>query len=219
MEGSGSDQRLKGATAMNAQKRGGRIAFPAGALVLLALLLSASCKWGVPDYTLNVELGEGVTGTPEAGKHVYKELATVVLNYSGVNPLETVEVFLNGTIRKEGFGSLIMFGDHYELKASLIDIRGAYKVTLAYSDTTVTAPDPFIITLTGADRLSGAFADERGYHGTWTTKVELDGSHVLTLAYWDWEFYVLSNTVFNMGYSSGTFTGAGLTGNWLAVKQ
>lgn len=214
MEGSGPDQRLKGATAMNVQKRGGGIASPAGALVLLALLLPSSCKWGVPEYTLTVELGEGVTGIPEPGKHVYKELATVVLNYSGVDPLETVEVFLNGTIRREGAGSIIMYGDNYFLKANLIDIRGAYKVTLTYADTSVTAPDPFIITLTGADRLSGAFTDERGYHGTWTAN-----SNVLTLAYWDWEFYILSGTVFNMGYSPGTFAGAGYAGSWVAVKE
>jgi hypothetical protein len=199
---------------MSSQKRGEGIAFPVGGFVLLALLFSGSCKWGVPQYTLNVVIESGVTGTPEAGKHAYKELSTVILSYTPVDPLETVEVLLNGTIRKEGSSSLIMFNDGYELKASLIDIRGSYKVTLAYTDTSVTAPDPFIITLTGADRLSGSFTDERGYHGTWTAQ-----SNVLTLAYWDWEFYVLSNTVFKMGYSTGTFSGGGLLGAWGAVKQ
>jgi hypothetical protein len=199
---------------MNRESRGKRSGFPVGAVVLLALLVSGSCKWGSPDYTLNVVLEAGVTGTPEAGKHVYKEMTTVTLNYAAVNTLETVEVFLNGTIRKSGTGSLIMYGDGYELKADVIDIRASYKIALTYTDTTITAPDPFIITLTGPDRLSGPFTDERGYHGTWTAS-----SNALLLSYWDWNFYVLAGTVYNLGYSSGSFTGGGQSGTWTAVKQ
>lgn len=202
---------------MNREIRGKRSGFPVGAVALLALLVSGSCKLGSPDYTLDVVIEAGVTGTPEAGKHTYKELTTVTLNYTAVDPLETVEVILNGKLRYQGTGSsLIMYGDGYELKASLVDVRGSYKVTLVYTDTSITAPDPFIITLTGASRLSGAFTDERGsgYHGTWTAN-----SNALILAYWDWDFYVLSMTVFNLGYSSGTFTGAGQSGTWTAVKQ
>ncbi|MGA2361546.1 MAG: hypothetical protein ABSG73_03710 [Candidatus Aminicenantales bacterium] len=199
---------------MNRESRGKRSGFPIGAVVLLALLVSGSCKWGTPDYTLNVVLEAGVTGTPEAGKHAYKELTTVTLNYTAVNTLETVEVFLNGTIRNTGTGSVIMYGDGYELKANVIDIRASYKIALTYTDTTITAPDPFIITLTGPDRLSGTFTDERGYHGTWTAS-----SNALLLSYWDWNFYVLAGTVYNMGYSSGSFTGGGQSGTWTAVKQ
>jgi hypothetical protein len=199
---------------MNRESRGKRGGFPVGAVALLALLLSGSCKWGSPDYTLNVVLEEGVTGTPEAGKHVYKELTTVTLNYTAVNTLETVEVFLNSTIRKTGASSLVMYGDGYELKASVIDIRASYKITMANANTTTAAPDPFIITLSGPDRLSGTFTDERGFHGTWT-----GSSDALILAYWDWDFYVLAGTVFNMGYSAGSFTGGGQSGTWIAVKQ
>lgn len=199
---------------MNRESRGKRSGFPVGAVVLLALLVSGSCKWGSPDYTLNVVLEAGVTGTPEAGKHVYKEMTTVTLNYAAVNTLETVEVFLNGTIRNTGTGSVIMYGDGYELKADVIDIRASYKIALTYTDTTITAPDPFIITLTGPDRLSGPFTDERGYHGTWTAS-----SNALLLSYWDWNFYVLAGTVYNLGYSSGSFTGGGQSGTWTAVKQ
>jgi hypothetical protein len=214
MGGLGSDERLRGKTAMNREIRGKRSGFPVGAVALLALLVSGSCKWGSPDYTLNVVIEAGVTGTPEAGKHSYAELTTVTLNYAPVDPLETVEVFLNGTIRKSGTGSLIMYGDAYELKASLVDVRGSYQVTLVYTDTSITAPDPFVITITGPDRLSGTFTDARGYHGTWTAK-----SNSLILAYWDWDFYVLTATVFNLGYSSGSFTGAAQGGTWTAVKQ
>jgi hypothetical protein len=199
---------------MNREKRGKRIGFPVGALALLALLVSASCKWGAPDYTLNVVLEEGVTGTPEAGKHTYKELTNVSLNYTAVNTLETVEVYLNDSVRKAGVSTLVMFGDGYELKARLVDIRGSYKITMTYTDTSVTAPDPFIITIIGPDRMSGTFTDDRGKHGTWTAS-----GNLLSLAYWDWDFYVLAAGVYGMGYDAGTFTGGGLSGSWTAVKQ
>jgi len=199
---------------MNREMRGNRYRFPVGAVVVLALLVAGSCKWGTPNYTLTVVLGPGVTGTPEAGKHVYKELTTVTLNYTSVNTLETVEAFLNTTIRKAGTGSLVIYADGYQLTADVIDVRASYKVTMTFTDTNSTAPEPFIITLTGPDRLSGTFTDQRGYHGTWT-----GSSNNLVLAYWDWSFYVLSVTVFNMGYSAGTFTGGGQSGTWTAVKQ
>jgi len=199
---------------MNREIKGKRSGFPFGAAALLALLVSGSCKFGSPSYTLDVVIGAGVTGTPAAGKHAYQELTTVSLSYTPVDPLETVEVVLNSTLRYEGTGSFIIYGDGYTLKAGLIDVRGAYKVALAYANTSVTAPAPFIVTLTGANRLSGAFTDERGYHGTWTAN-----ANSLTLAYWDWDFYVLSMSVFNLGYSTGTFTGGGESGTWSAVRQ
>lgn len=199
---------------MNREMRRKRRGFPVGAAVVVALLVSGSCKWGTPDYTLTVTLGPGIVGTPAAGKHVYKEMTTVVLNYSSSNTLETVEAFLNTTIREPGTGSFVMYADGYQLTADVIDVRTSYKVTMAYTDTTITAPDPFIITLTGPDRLSGTFTDTRGYHGTWT-----GSSNNLVLAYWDWSFYVLSVTVFNMGHSAGTFNGGGQSGVWTAIKQ
>lgn len=186
----------------------------AGALLLLALLLTGSCKWGVPDYSLTVTIENGVTGTPEAGKHVYKELTTVTLNYTPVNSLNTVEVFLNTNLRQSGSGSFVMYGDAYTLLARLVDVRGTYSVSLTYADPSITSPAPFLITLTGPDLLSGTFTDERGYHGTWA-----GNATSLTLAYWDWQFYVLNTTVFNMGYSAGSFTGGGQTGTWMATKQ
>ena len=199
---------------MNREARGTRTGFPIGAVALLAILVSGSCKFSSPNYTLDVVIEAGVTGTPEAGKHSFQELTTVTLSYTPVDPLETVEVILNNTLRFQGTGSFIMYGDGYNLKAGLVDVRGAYKVTLVYTDTSVTAPAPFIITLTGANRLSGAFTDDRAFHGTWTANA---GS--LTLAYWDWDFYILSRTVFDLGFSNGTFTGGGQSGTWSAVKQ
>jgi hypothetical protein len=199
---------------MSHRKKVQRTGFLVRALPLLILLLSGSCKWGPPDYSLTVIVEDGVTGTPEAGKYSYQELTTVQLNYTPVNPLNTVEVMLNGDTRKTGISSLIMYGDGYRVTARLVDIRGSWKITLTNTDTSIAAPDPFVITISGPDLASGTFSDGRGYHGTWSATASS-----LTLAYWDWNFYVLSGTVFNMGYSSGTFSGAGLTGTWSATRQ
>ncbi len=198
---------------MDVQTRGRGIALRAGALALLAFFLSVSCNTGVPSYTVTVTQGLGVTGTPPTGQYNYKEMTQVIFNFSGVNALDTVEAMLNDKIRYGGIGSFILFGDGYTLKANLIDVRGSYRVVMNYTDVGVTAPDPFVVTLTGADRFSGTFTDGRGYHGTWTAQ-----SDQLQLAYWDWDFYILNSTVFNLGHGSGTFSGGGRAGTWTAVK-
>lgn len=205
---------MKGTQTMEERQNRGRAAWWRGAACLAVLLLAASCDWGVPDYHLTVFIDPGVTGTPESGTYVYKDLTVVEFSYSGVNPLHTVEVYLNDKIRNQGSGSIMMYGDGYRLKARLVDVRGVWKVTLTYTDTTVTAPDPFLLTLTGPDLLAGTFTDSRGYHGTWTAQ-----SDVLTLAYWDWNFYLLTGTVYGLGQDSGTFTGDAYNGTWKAEKQ
>jgi hypothetical protein len=199
---------------MEERKKGGRAAFWLAAASLAVFLLSASCDWGVPNYHLTVSLESGVTGTPESGTYVYKDISVVEFSYSGVNPLHTVEVYLNDKIRSEGSGSIMMYGDGYRLQARLIDVRGVWKVTLTYADPNVTDPDPFLLTLSGPDLLAGTFTDSRGYHGSWTAE-----SGALTLAYWDWSFYLLTGTVYGLGADSGTFTGDGLDGTWKAEKQ
>jgi len=195
-------------------KRSARARLLAWPLPLVVLLLAGSCKWGVPVYTLTVSVGEGITGTPESGQYAYEELTTIEVEYTPVNPLHSVEVFLNGTTRRPASTSFGIYRDGYTLTSRLVDIRGSYKVTLTFSDEAIQSPDPFIITVSGADLVSGTFTDNRGYNGTWWTTAT-----ALTLAYWDWEFYVLRTTAFDLGYNAGTFTGGGLSGTWTAEKQ
>lgn len=183
-----------------------------GWAALAALVWLSGC--GVaPDFVLNVNLGEGVTGTPEAGRHVFKEFTTVTYDYKPQNAGETVEVLLNNRIRSEGSGQIIMYGDGYKLDVRVIDIRGVWKISLSYSDGSKAAPGPFLLTIMGPDKLSGVFTDERGYNGTWTA-----ASNSLWLVYYDWEFYVLRGTVFGMGNQPGSFTGEGLSGSWTAER-
>lgn len=182
---------------------------------LFLILGSVSCNWGVPEYTLSVVVEEGVTGTPDTGQYVYEELTKVDYLYEPIDPLHTVEVLLNDIVRKTGEGNIVMFGDAYELKARLVDVRGIWKITMSFDDQSVTPPEPFNITLTGGNLTSGPFTDERGYNGTWTAE-----SNQLVLAYWDWEFFVLSGmSVYGFETETGFFSGGGLIGTWTAERQ
>ncbi len=180
----------------------------AGAAIFLTLLAAGGCGWGIPDYSLTVIIEDGVTGTPEVGRYVYRELSTVSFNYTPVNPLHTVEVVLNNSIRSEATGSLVMYGDAYVLKARLVDIRGAWTVAIVNADATTGS---FVMTIDGPDLVSGTFSDDQGRHGTWLATAAL-----LTFTYSDWLDYVFTGTAYDM---SGTFTGETKTGTWSATRK
>ncbi len=175
--------------------------------ILLLLLLFGSCNWGVPDYKLNVILEEGVTGTPQAGEHSYTDLDEVNYEYTPINPLHTVEVFIND-IRQVAKGTFSMYTS-VTLMARLVDIRGSWRMQMQKSDSTSVNYD-FTITLDGAGLTSGTFSDDRGYHGLWTAE-----NGAVTITYTDWNFFVLTGGVYEM---SGTFTGEGTEGGWNAAR-
>ncbi|UCG69670.1 MAG: hypothetical protein JSV09_01205, partial [Thermoplasmata archaeon] len=90
--------------------------------ILVILMVLGSCNFGTPDYKLNVTLEEGVTGTPQPGEHLYKDLSEVSYEYTAIDPIHTVEVFLNN-IRQTYSGTFTMYTD-VDLIARLVDIRG-----------------------------------------------------------------------------------------------
>jgi hypothetical protein len=186
-------------------------------LVVLRTLLSVcilivplmSCSFfGIPDYELTVTVKDGVQGTPESGQHSYKDLTVVDYKYSPLNPLHTVEVIYEGSLIVAE-GKVTMY-TNVALEARLIDIRGAWKITFAYSDTT-TASIAFTVTFSGNDILAGTFSDDRGYSGTWDAV-----SNVINLTYSGWETYKLTGVLFDM---SGTWSNGAMTGIWSAARQ
>lgn len=193
---------------MPAGKRIKATVFAAGATVLLALLAAGGCGWGIPDYSLSVVIEEGVTGAPEVGRYVYRELTTVGFNYTPVNPLHTVEVLLNDKVRSTGSGSLMMYGDGYALKARLVDIRGLWTVSIVNADATTGS---FVMTIDGPGLVAGTFSDDQGRHGTWAA----DASKIV-FTYSDWLDYAFTGTVYDM---SGTFTGESKSGTWSATRK
>ena len=175
--------------------------------ILLLLLVFGSCNFGTPDYKLNVIIREGVTGTPQAGEHTYKDLADVNFEYTGIDPRHTVEVFLN-TIRQRSSGNFTMYTD-VTLLTRLVDIRGSWKMVMQQTDPSETFE--FDITLNGAGLTSGTFSDSRGYNGLWTAE-----NGIITISYTDWSGYVLNGSVFEM---SGIFAADGEDkGGWNAGR-
>jgi len=201
---------MKGAIAMDPRKRMRQVLWAGGTVALLILAGGASCKMGVPNYTLTVVLAEGVTGTPATGQYTYRELTQVSFSYTATNPLCSVEAFLNSKIRYNGSGSITLFADGYKLTADVIDLRGSWNVAMI-KDGDTSATYSFSVMITGPNVLSGTFTDSRGFHGTWT-----GSSGALTLTYTDWFDFVLTGTVYNV---SGTYTGNSTSGSWSAAKS
>jgi hypothetical protein len=179
-------------------------------LTFLSIIL-ISCQ--PLNYTLTVIVDEGITGTPEPGKYVYKELSTVEYSYTPINPLYTVEVLINDKYRKSAQDSIVLYGDEYVLRARIMDVRGKWKIKMTKSDST-SVDFEFTVNLKGNDVLSGIFEDSRGYHGTWDTSYSYTGN-IITLTYADWMDYVLTGTYFDM---KGNFTGEGKTGSWSSER-
>jgi hypothetical protein len=198
---------------MDPRKRLGHTLVAGAAVALLVVLGGASCNMGVPNYTITVSLSEGVTGTPPTGEYVYKEMSQVRFSYTGVNPDQTIEVFLNGKFRYESTGAIILYGNGYVLTARKVDLRGDWDVTMIQGSPAVTplVKYNFTLTLVGADELSGVFADSRGFHGTWQAK-----SGIVLLSYTDWFDFALGGGVYSM---AGTFAGNSTTGTWNATKK
>ena len=185
----------------------------AGALALLLVAAGASCKLGSPDYTITVVIPQEITGTPVSGQYTYAELTQVSFSYSAVDPVYSVEVYLNNKIRYSSSGTVILYGDGYKLTADIIDNRGNWQITMVDA-TTGAAAFAFTLTLTGPDVLSGTFTDSRGFHGTWA-----GSSGILLLTYTDWFDYILTNTVYGLGSATqGTYEGNSTTGTWTAKK-
>lgn len=179
-------------------------------IIFLAIIFT-SCK--PLNYTLTVVVEEGVTGTPESGKYIYKELSTIEYSYTPLNPLHTVEVLINDNYRKSAQDSIVLYGDEYVLRARIMDVRGSWKIKMTKSNSS-SVDFEFTVTLTGNDLISGTFIDSRGYHGTWDTTYAYNGN-IITLTYADWMDYVLTGTYFDM---KGNFMGEGTTGTWTSER-
>jgi hypothetical protein len=157
--------------------------------ILMLLLVLGSCNFGTPDYRLDVILEEGVTGTPIAGEHFHKDLSDVSYEYTGIDPIHSVEVFIND-LRQTYTGTFSMFTD-VTLIARLIDLRGRWDITIQKIEPTETFV--FEITLDGAGITNGTFSDSRGYSGTWTAE-----NGVVTMTYSDWNSVRLEGAVYEM---------------------
>jgi hypothetical protein len=193
---------------MTSKRRSKIAVFGRITLILLLVLGFSSCEWGIPDYKVTVIIEEGVTGTPEAGEYAHKELTTLSFDYAAIDPIHTVEVFINN-IRQIARGSITVY-TNFTLTARLVDIRGSWNMKMKWADSLDVDFD-FSITFNGMDLASGTFTDGQGYHGLWTAE-----KGTITITYTDWSDFVLTGSVFNM---SGTFTAESDDGSWTATRS
>jgi hypothetical protein len=192
---------------MTSKRRSKMAVFGRITQILLLVLGFSSCEWGIPDYKVTVIIEEGVTGTPEAGEYAHKELTTLSFDYNAIDPIHTVEVFINN-IRQIASGSITVY-TNFTLTARLVDIRGSWNIKMQWADSLGVDFD-FSITFDGTDLASGTFTDSQGYHGLWTAE-----KGIITITYTDWSDFVLTGSVFNM---SGTFTAESDNGSWTATR-
>jgi hypothetical protein len=193
------------------------------AIVILGIIITFSfngCKnFGVPDYQLQITISNGVQGTPATGKYTYKDLATIDYSYTPLDTAQTVEVLVNGS-RWATQGTVTMYAD-ISLVAQIMDIRGAWLITISPSTSTTDKTIKYDTVFSGGDTLSGIFTavnqDDKAVHnGSWKMEKKNDGSTTVTITFTDWKDYVLTGTASTM---SGTWTGETKSGNWSATRQ
>jgi len=173
------------------------------ALLVVVITFLNSCNWGSPNYTLTVIVGDGISGTPTTGTYEYKEFTAVEFEYEIDEGAVQPEIYLN-TLRSVALnGSLIMYSD-IEMTIKQVDVRDEWVLVLLEDDEEISQ---WNVEFSGSDLRSGTFTDDRGYSGTW----QVTDSDELTITYSDWENYILTGTLSDLG---GDWDGKGKSGTW-----
>lgn len=176
-------------------------------LILLIPLFFNGCNgFGSPDYTLNVIVSDGTTGTPEAGIYNYAEFEAVSYNYNSTEENIQIEVLVNGKAKVPA-GTLIMY-NNMDIVVRRIDIRDEWGFSYSKEDGTT---GEFDITFGGDTPYEGTFTDSRDYSGIW--KVE---NNDLTITFSDWADYVFTGVISGM---TGEYRGENITGIWSATRK
>ena len=175
------------------------------ALILISFSFNGCNGFGSPEFTLNVILEDGCTGTPEAGTYTMNELDTIEYEYFPAEENVQIEVFMNSSYRGSS-GTLIMY-NNVTMIVRIIDVRDDWEFSYYIEDSSKVE---MTITFAGDTPFAGTFSDSRGYSGTWT--VESD-SFVMT--YDDWADYVFTGSVTSM---SGDYIGEGIQLGWTAAR-
>jgi len=181
-------------------------------IILLAFVLMifsftfSSCNgFGSPEYTMNVIIEDGCTGTPEAGTYTLNELDEIEFQYFPPTENILIEVLVNNALKPTS-GSFIVY-NNISFTVRIKDIRGSWLFTYYIVDGTAVEMN---ITFDGDTPFAGTFTDSRGYSGTWAVE-----SSDFTMTYSDWADYVFTGGLSSM---SGTYIGEGVQLSWSAEK-
>lgn len=203
----------KHAVRSNKKKFSAVVFFQVALMLILVISLNGCKDFGVPNYSLTVIVGTGVTGTPAAGKYAYKDLSIVAYSYLPIEESQTIEVLVNGS-RWATAGNFTMYAD-IVVEARIMDPRGVWSLSIYPDSTTSDSKITSKITIEGTSLTQGTFLDNRGYHGTWEI-TKKDGVSGITFTYTDWKDYVLTGGASTM---AGTWKGESHGGNWSATRS
>ena len=73
-----------------------------------------------------VTIGEGITGTPEAGTYLYEEFTNIDYDYSPREGAVQPGIYVNGNRRATSTGTIVLYCD-IEISVEQIDIRGTWE--------------------------------------------------------------------------------------------
>ncbi len=159
-----------------------------------------------PEYSITIEISEGIEGTPAPGTYIHKEFDKIDYKYKSTDENVQVELLVNGT-KKALEGTFVVY-NNFTVSVRRIDIRDTWEFSYLKEDGTTGNMD---ITFSGDTIFSGKFTDSRGYNGVWTV-----ANDDLTMTYSDWFDYVFTGKISIM---TGTYKGKGLSGSWKAARK
>jgi hypothetical protein len=163
-----------------------------------------------PDYTLNVTLGTGCTGTP-AATATYKKGTVVTYNYTPLAGYGLVKVTVDG-VAAASSGTITMDKDKtLAVTATALDIRGTWNVNFTGSS----GISSFQIVFTGTTT-SGTWK-LNGYTDTGTYVVNgVDVAFVFNGAPWTFTGKFETN---NKITGTHAWPAIGLSGTWTGIRQ
>ena len=173
---------------------------------IAASLLSGCKNIANPEYTMTVELSQGIEGTPVAGTYVHNEFDKVEYDYKSTDENVQIELLVNGA-KKPISGTFTIY-NNFTVAVHRIDIRDTWEFSYLKEDGTTEKMD---IVFSGDTIFSGTFSDSRGYLGVWTV-----ANDDFTMTYSDWSDYVFTGNISTM---VGTYKGKGLSGSWKASRK
>lgn len=111
------------------------------AALFIGTLLLSGCKKSTETntFTLTVTVGNGVTGTPEAGTYTYNKDETVTYSFALKDAYEDLKVTLDGET-KESSGTITMTED-YTLLATSDPLDEAFSLTVSVADGVTGTPE------------------------------------------------------------------------------
>jgi hypothetical protein len=182
-------------------------------IIIIVLLVNTGCKdFGVPDYNLIVNFGEGISGLPDAGSYKYKELSKINYKYIFLNEDDRApSVFINESSSSyKASGTIVMY-KNIEIYVGDVNIVGTWKLTITDNDGIKSNSNVEFIA--GTTNIEGSFTDSRGYTGTWKNV-----GNRLFMSFKDWDGHIFEGNISPKYLVGNVIVGKKKLGSWSMVK-